>query len=58
MWLLFRSIWTTQVHAVRCQVRFSHLDLSTAKYLNTETGELRPRAELLRKLNRLKSKNA
>lgn len=43
---------------MRRQVRFSRLDLSTAKYLNIETGELRPRAELLGKLNRQKSKNA
>ena len=38
------------------QVRFSHLDLGTAQYLDTETGELRPRSDLLRKLNRLRSK--
>ena len=38
------------------QVRFSHLDLGTAQYLNTESGELRPRSDLLRKLNRLRSK--
>ena len=62
--LIIRAIFTTSPDqrlmytGVRCQVRFSHLDLSTAKYLDIETGELRPRAELLRKLNRLKSKNA
>ena len=44
--------------AVWAQVRFERLDLSTAMYLDTETGELRPRAELLRNLNRTKSKNA
>ena len=38
------------------QVRFSHLDLGTAQYLDTESGELRPRSDLLRKLNRLRSK--
>ncbi|CAK0780512.1 hypothetical protein CVIRNUC_005077 [Coccomyxa viridis] len=37
-------------------VRFSHLDLGTAQYLDTESGELRPRSDLLRKLNRLRSK--
>ena len=38
------------------QVRFSHLDLGTAQYLDTESGELRLRSDLLRKLNRLRSK--
>jgi hypothetical protein len=39
------------------QVRFSHLDLGTAQYLDTATGQLRPRAELLKKLGKSRSRD-
>lgn len=38
------------------QVRFSHLDLATAQYLDTATGELRPRSELLKKFSKSRSR--
>ena len=34
------------------QVRFSHVDLGTAQYLDTATGQLHHRSVLLRKLSR------
>ena len=39
------------------QVRFSHVDLASAQYLDIATGQLHPRSVLLRKLSKTRSRD-
>ena len=53
---MFGMVGSIPPPLLRAQVRFSHMDMSTAVYLDVATGELKERTALLRKLGKTRSR--